>query len=53
MAVHESVEKKSLEELESEITCLICQEHYTEPKILPCLHYYCKIMVRPHYQREV
>ena len=36
------VEEKSLEELESEITCGICQEHYTEPKVLPCLHYYCK-----------
>ena len=35
-------EEKSLEELESEITCPICQEHYTEPKVLPCLHYYCK-----------
>ena len=36
------VEDMSLEELESEITCPICQEHYTEPKVLPCLHYYCK-----------
>lgn len=34
--------EKSLEELEKEITCGICQEHYTEPKILPCCHYYCK-----------
>ena len=42
MAEFVSVEEKSLEELESEITCPICQEHYTEPKILPCLHYYCK-----------
>ena len=31
-----------MEELEREITCGICQEHYTEPKALPCLHYYCK-----------
>ena len=31
-----------LEQLEKEITCAICQEHYMEPKILPCLHYYCK-----------
>ena len=37
-----TVQDKSLEELEREITCGICQEHYTEPKILPCLHYYCK-----------
>ena len=25
------------------ITCANCQEHYTQPKVLPCLHYfYCK-----------
>ena len=35
-------EGKSLEQLDQEITCGICQEHYTEPKVLPCLHYYCK-----------
>ena len=40
----EKVEKKakSLEDMEKEITCAICQDHYTEPKLLPCLHYYCK-----------
>ena len=42
MAESVPVEEKSLEELESEITCPICQEHYIEPKVLPCLHYYCK-----------
>ena len=42
MAESVPVEEKSLEELESEITCPICQENYTEPKVLPCLHYYCK-----------
>ena len=42
MAESVPVEEKSLEELESEITCPICQEYYTEPKVLPCLHYYCK-----------
>ena len=42
MAESVPVEGKCLEELESEITCPICQEHYTEPKVLPCFHYYCK-----------
>ena len=38
-----SVHKETnLEELERDITCAVCQEHYTEPKVLPCLHYYCK-----------
>ena len=42
MAEGNAVQGKSMEELEGEITCGICQEHYTEPKALPCLHYYCK-----------
>ena len=42
MAEGHTVQDKSLEELEREITCGICQEHYTDPRILPCLHYYCK-----------
>ena len=42
MAEGSVIEGKTVEELEREITCGICQEHYTEPKVLPCLHYYCK-----------
>ena len=42
MAEGNAMQEKSLEELEREITCGICQEHYTEPKALTCLHYYCK-----------
>ena len=38
----EGIEGKNLEDLERDITCPVCQEHYTEPKVLPCLHYYCK-----------
>ena len=34
--------KKKLAELYREITCAICQEHYIEPKLLPCSHYFCK-----------
>ena len=37
-------EKKNfgLKDLEDEITCAICHEHYQEPKVLSCCHYYCK-----------
>ena len=38
--------EKGLEELEEEITCPVCQEHFRDPKILPCLHYYCNECVR-------
>ena len=33
---------ETLKELEAEITCLVCQGHYTDAKLLPCMHYYCK-----------
>ena len=36
------VMEKSLVELEKDITCAICKDHYTQPKVLSCLHYYCK-----------
>ena len=42
MAVCLDVVEKTLEDQEKEVTCGVCQEHYTDPKILPCLHYYCK-----------
>ena len=35
-----------VDELEEEITCAVCQEHFDDPKILPCLHYYCKRCVQ-------
>ena len=34
--------EKSVEDLEREILCTICKCDYTDPKILPCYHYYCK-----------
>ena len=38
--------EKGLEELDEEITRPVCQEHFRDPKILPCLHYYCKECIR-------
>ena len=34
--------EKGVKELEEEITCAICHDHYTDPKVLSCCHYYCK-----------
>ena len=31
-----------MKNLEEEITCSVCKKLYTDPKILSCLHYYCK-----------
>ena len=42
MADAPDVSGKSLEELEEEITCILCKRHYQEAKLLPCMHYYCK-----------
>ena len=30
-----------LEKLAREITCTVCSRHYTDPRVLPCCHYYC------------
>ena len=34
--------EKSLVSLEKEITCAVCHDHYQQPKVLPCLHFYCQ-----------
>ncbi len=46
MAEVQALDKLSLQQLEKEVTCGICQEFYTDPKILPCFHYYCKQCVQ-------
>ena len=35
----------SLQRLDDELTCPVCSDHFQEPKVLPCLHYYCKTCV--------
>ena len=35
----------SLQRLDDELTCPVCSDHFREPKVLPCLHYYCKTCV--------
>ena len=45
MAESTAAMSKTLEQLEAEITCLVCQGHYKEAKLLPCMHYYCKTCI--------
>ena len=33
---------ESFRKLDEELTCPVCHDHFEEPKVLPCLHYYCK-----------
>ena len=32
--------EKALDQLEREITCGVCHDHYEKAKLLPCNHYY-------------
>ena len=38
----ESSYSNGLEKLVEELTCPVCHEFFQEPKILPCLHFYCR-----------
>ena len=33
---------KSLEDLKKHLECAVCLDHFQDPKVLPCLHTYCK-----------
>ena len=35
----------SLQKLDDELTCPVCSEHFKEPKVLPCLHCFCKTCI--------
>ena len=37
--------KKPLYQLEREITCGVCHNHYEKAKLLPCNHYYCSTCI--------
>ena len=34
--------KKALEKVDDQVSCAVCLENYTEPKVLACLHVFCK-----------
>ena len=34
--------EKALQKLSDQLTCPICLDHYTNPRVLPCLHVFCE-----------
>ena len=52
MAEAPDVRKTSLEQLEREITCAVCQGHYQQAKLLPCNHYYCGTCIEKMAERS-
>ena len=37
--------EKALDQLEREITCGVCHDHYEKAKLLPCNHYFCSTCI--------
>ena len=53
MATPPTVTEQALRKLEDQLTCGICLDSYTEPKLLQCFHVFCKqclerLVVRDH-----
>ena len=39
--------KEALEKLKNKLECTICLTDYTDPKLLPCFHVFCKKCLEP------
>ena len=47
MAGGPSSAKQALEKLNERLTCPICLDHYTDPKLLQCFHVFCEKCLKP------
>ena len=47
MAEGPSSAKQALEKLNEQLTCPICLDHYTDPKLLQCFHVFCEKCLKP------
>ena len=47
MAEGPSSAKQALEKLNEQLTCPICLDHYTVPKLLQCFHVFCEKCLKP------
>ena len=51
MAECPSSAKQALEKLSEQLTCPICLDHYTDPKLLQCFHVFCEKCLKPLAQQ--
>ena len=42
MSGHPAVTEKLVKEVQDQLTCAVCLDFYTDPKVLPCLHVFCQ-----------
>ena len=47
MAELPSSAQKALQKLKEQLTCPVCLEHYTNPKLLECFHVFCENCIKP------
>ena len=47
MAAKPSATERALKQIEEQVTCGICLEPYTQPKLLNCFHVFCEKCLRP------
>lgn len=45
--------EKGLEKLRDQITCTVCKQPYQDPRVLPCLHYFCRECIHSLIQGEL
>ena len=52
MAQSKFATEKALQKLSDQLTCSVCLDNYREPRVLPCLHAFCKMCLERLVSRD-
>ena len=52
MAQSKHATEKALQKLSDQLTCSVCLDNYREPRVLPCLHAFCKMCLKRLVSRD-
>ena len=52
MAQSKLATEKALQKLSYQLTCSVCLDNYREPRVLPCLHAFCKMCLERLVSRD-